>query len=1372
MFKGHREHPDFKRLGTVPVEGLPETMLAAEVHEFNKPYTIHQVPTPKSLDPYDLLIRVAVASFCHTDALILSGGLESTPSGFSGSHEPTGTLYAMGSAAATLGFKLGDRVAAVGWRDPCGQCDDCKGPNSVHHYCKYMKGFVGSTLPGAFQEYTVVDARFSVKLPDRLSFETAAPLTCAGATSWRAVKTAIQGVEKGQWIGIVGSGGGLGHLAIQFAIGLGYKVLGVDARDQGLALSKKAGATLVADVRTGREELLKHITDATGGPLMAASIVLSDHVTASETACVITESHCDVIQVAQPPEKVVIDFREFIFRDIRLKGSMLASQEELQEMIQFVVDHNVQVETRLYKGLESLHEVVEEAHKATFAGKMVVAVNVEEVEKDQQLKRFRRTLQAARKARSRTAATTKHIALVDIGNATFYRHHPSTLVSQSQPPLPLHSAASQEAHADNPPLFPGLTFSLPAFSKPAQIWSVLGLSSLARTAFLRVLQGHYLCFPPTARAYPYLSSDAIATKDPRLRSLGHAVQYVGFDAERGGLGGTNIQGAYLSARYESRTEDTDFSLLDYLKGHMELNSTEVSQQSKRDEVLDALLLKRVVRDLKLEKLTETPVSRLSNGQTRRARIAKALLNKPELLLVDGPFMGLDPPTARMISSLLKGLAEIHSPRLVLSLRLQDSIPLWVTHLMVVDKDCNAMYQGPREEVLEKLRNLRSGEPSDRELIRLLFQSGSLGRDTSRMTPTRARNYHNMFAAFAQGKRFSEEAKHEFGTISHDEAKTRMEEAVLFERIAKRDNADDHGEDDREISGVSSDASESGTGEPLVEMSGVIIRYGSQTVIGDWTQEGEPGPGLWWTIRRGERWGVFGPNGSGKTTLLSLMTSDHPQTYSAPIKLFGRSRLPTPGVPGISLFDIQSRIGHSSPEVHTFFPRHLSVRRTLESAWADAPLSKPTLGTEEDTLVDRCLYWFRAELNPALGMTEAQKEEAFRKLLLVDNVGQPGFGSQTSRRVEVMWRRELRDLEEDALDWADEMRFSDLSFSAQRVALFLRAIVRSPDLVILDEAFSGMDATARDRCMLFLSHGESVARYLKPVSKNEKRGTTRRPKLIESDLSKFGLVKFSGLKPEQALLVNAVTKALPALPDFRACRSLIALETASTSDQGAMPPPPLHKAAAERFERELRARDEQIAHLTELLKTAVAAVSHGEQSPQNDIAAVTAGITELTADLARARARIAELVVSVQTEDCEEQLVACQKRAEVLEQELTDAEDWNQQLERQLQDCAYCGEWLDVQGGALDNERHRYFAERERGIAERNERNRELGHRVRGLEERARELEGQVALRTRVVGRLEVNLAPAERRLQQGHTTVIRWVARAYYWMRRARIAAR
>lgn len=60
----------------------------------------------------------------------------------------------------------------------------------------------------------------------------AAPLTCAGATSWRAVKRS--GVKPGGWLGIVGSGGGLGHLAIQFAVKSGINVIGVDARHVGL----------------------------------------------------------------------------------------------------------------------------------------------------------------------------------------------------------------------------------------------------------------------------------------------------------------------------------------------------------------------------------------------------------------------------------------------------------------------------------------------------------------------------------------------------------------------------------------------------------------------------------------------------------------------------------------------------------------------------------------------------------------------------------------------------------------------------------------------------------------------------------------------------------------------------------------------------------------------------------------------------------------------------------------------------------------------------------------------------------------------------------------------------------------------------------
>ena len=183
-------------------------------------------------------------------------------------------------------FKKGDRVMAGLPRNRCGHCSDCLGDENYRQYCPNLAGHVGVTLDGAFAEYMIVDGRESSRIPDEVSFETAAPLACAGCTVWRGVLQAD--LKSGETIAIVGAGGGLGHLGCQFAKALGLLVVAIDAREEGLVLAKDSGADIVIDARQGKEKVVSEVTKFTNGMGADSTVNVSDNGQAAALACAVT----------------------------------------------------------------------------------------------------------------------------------------------------------------------------------------------------------------------------------------------------------------------------------------------------------------------------------------------------------------------------------------------------------------------------------------------------------------------------------------------------------------------------------------------------------------------------------------------------------------------------------------------------------------------------------------------------------------------------------------------------------------------------------------------------------------------------------------------------------------------------------------------------------------------------------------------------------------------------------------------------------------------------------------------------------------------------------------------------------------------------
>src|SRR4051812_21207388 len=228
-----------------PITAEPTSTLtykAAVVHDFSSELAIEQVPQVPLLDG-QIRVKVEASGLCHTDIHAAHGDWPVKPSPpFVPGHEGVGIVEELGVGVTEV--ELGDRVAMPWLGYACGTCDYCV--SGWETLCLEQKN-MGYSIDGGFAEYVKAYGRYVVKVPEGVDPVDAAPLTCAGVTTYKAVKVA--GTRPSDLVAVFGIGG-LGHLAVQYARIAGGRVIAVDVHDEKLALARELGADVTVNAAT------------------------------------------------------------------------------------------------------------------------------------------------------------------------------------------------------------------------------------------------------------------------------------------------------------------------------------------------------------------------------------------------------------------------------------------------------------------------------------------------------------------------------------------------------------------------------------------------------------------------------------------------------------------------------------------------------------------------------------------------------------------------------------------------------------------------------------------------------------------------------------------------------------------------------------------------------------------------------------------------------------------------------------------------------------------------------------------------------------------------------------------------------------------
>ena len=314
----------------------------------------------RPLETGEALVDIEYCGVCHTDLHVAHGDFGKVPGRVLG-HEGIGIVKEI--AADVKSRKVGDRISVAWFFEGCGACEYCTTGRET--LCRTVKN-AGYSVDGGMAEQCIVTADYAVKVPEGLDPAQASSITCAGVTTYKAIKEAQ--LQPGQWTVIFGAGG-LGNLAVQYAKKVfNAHVVAVDINNDKLALAKEVGADIVINGHEV-EDVTALIQEKTGGAHSAVVTAVSK--VAFNQAVDSVRAGGRVVAVGLPSEMMDLSIVKTVLDGIQVIGSLVGTRKDLEEAFQFGAEGLV-VPVVQKRPVSDAVDVFDEMEAGTIQGRMVL----------------------------------------------------------------------------------------------------------------------------------------------------------------------------------------------------------------------------------------------------------------------------------------------------------------------------------------------------------------------------------------------------------------------------------------------------------------------------------------------------------------------------------------------------------------------------------------------------------------------------------------------------------------------------------------------------------------------------------------------------------------------------------------------------------------------------------------------------------------------------------------------------------------------------------------------------------------------------------------------------------------------------------------